>query len=295
MNTPNEQRWIAGALKNIPTAERMQRKAGGVDNPFYLAELYHENSKYRPDLMTMQNPLPHYSTPDYSEGVQEFHWEVPSYSQLPPLDMPIGEVLQSRRSSWEFAEPIAQEQLWMLLNYSFGTTSKRRVKEGNHTIELRVRTYPSGGALYPIQIYLFLNRVEGMAPGLYRYSPFHNRLELLGEGEHYLQEVNSLLVSTDPNANPLYGRQDYSRAAVFCFLAADFRHQADKYRLRAYRLALLEAGHAAQNLCLVTTALGLTSVPLAGFYDDRANDLFQLDGLDIAMLYMLPIGKKSEG
>jgi SagB-type dehydrogenase family enzyme len=41
----------------------------------------------------------------------------------------------------------------------------------------------------------------------------------------------------------------------------------EKYGPRGLRFLLLEAGHLLQNLCLMSTSLGLATVPLGGFFE----------------------------
>jgi SagB-type dehydrogenase family enzyme len=67
-----------------------------------------------------------------------------------------------------------------------------------------------------------------------------------------------------------------------------------KYGERGYRLALLEAGHIAQNLCLVAAALELGSMNVCGFFDDRLNAALSIDGVDEAVLYVAYVGARGE-
>lgn len=283
-------RLLAASRRASSVEERMELKRTGIDNPFHLAELYHANSKFDPDLMSYRLPLDKYSVPDVMEDATEIYFDLPRFEELPPLPGALGDALLARRSSWDFAEPVTREELILLLKYALGTNAVKTVPDGTKELQLRLRSYPSGGALYPVQFYLYLHGVEGMERGLYRFCPYLNRLYLHQVGD-FSGQIAGMTASTDPDANPGFVKQDYSRAAVHFFLAADFRHQSDKYGARAYRLTLLEAGHAAQNLLLVSTALGMTGVTLAGFYDDRANELLRLDGVDRAALYMIPIGR----
>ncbi|MFD2171145.1 SagB family peptide dehydrogenase [Tumebacillus lipolyticus] len=285
-----ERRWLAASRRTSSVQERFESKRSGKMNPFHLAEVYHANSKFDPDLMSFQLPLEKYSVPDVMEEATDDYFDLPRFEELPPLTEAMGDVLLRRRSSWEFAEPIDRAELIVLLKYALGTNAVKTVADGTKEIQLRLRSYPSGGALYPVQFFLYVHQVRGMERGLYRFCPYLNRLYLHETGD-FVEQIASMTASTDPNGNPGFIKQDYSRAAVHFFLAADFRHQSDKYGLRSYRLTLLEAGHAAQNIMLVSTALGMTGVTLAGFYDDRANELLKLDGVDRAALYMIPIGR----
>ncbi|XEC96277.1 SagB family peptide dehydrogenase [Paenibacillus tarimensis] len=289
-------RWIASSQAKTPPAERVRvkQKAAGTEarrsNPFYLAELYHENSKYRPDLMSALVPHPKYAKPDVF-GTGEW-LEVPGYDALPGIGTPLGEALRTRRSSWDFHDAITMEELSVLLQYAFGSPASKPVSEdGVHWFELKYRTYPSGGALYPTDIYLYANRVSDLEKGLYRFSSYESRLYTVVKG-NLDARINALTSVTDPERNPLFGSNTFAQAAVFIFISLNFTNQSDKYRLRAYRLGLLEAGHAAQNVLLAAAATGMTGAPLAGFYDDRANGLLGLDGLEQTVVYMIPLGKK---
>lgn len=287
-----EGRWLIASRRSQTPEERQARKDGpNGDNPFYYAELYHANSKYHPDLVSNTMPMTHYLKPDLFHSEELTFVQLPSGEEGPALTTPLGEVLLNRRSSWEFVEPITDAELFQILRYGLGVSGVKQVSDGQTEFELRMRTYPAGGALYPTMIYVYAHRVQGLEQGLYRYEPYTNRLYLLEHGGHFIEELATLFTSTDPDSHPLYRGQDFSRAGAFVFLAGDFRCQSDKYGARAYRLLLLEAGHAAQNVVLVSTALGLTSVTLAGFYDDRASRLLQLDPVNQALIYLLPIGR----
>jgi SagB-type dehydrogenase family enzyme len=63
-----------------------------------------------------------------------------------------------------------------------------------------------------------------------------------------------------------------------------------RYGQRGLRFALLEAGHLAQNLVLVATALGWSSITLGGFYDDELAIAAGLDGVSQLPVYLLPMG-----
>jgi len=53
----------------------------------------------------------------------------------------------------------------------------------------------------------------------------------------------------------------------------------------------LEAGHLAQNIYLVTTALGLGCVAIGGFMDDEINEILEVDGVNEAVVYVIAIGR----
>jgi SagB-type dehydrogenase family enzyme len=65
-----------------------------------------------------------------------------------------------------------------------------------------------------------------------------------------------------------------------------------KYGERGYRYALLDIGHLGQNIYLSCTALDLAIMTTCGFYDDEANQLLRIDGVDEAVMYVAFIGMR---
>src|SRR5581483_8694883 len=140
------------------------------------------------------------------------------------------------------------------------------------------RPVPSGGALYPLELYVLALSVDGLEPGAYHYHPFRHRLERLGGADR--RTAGAALV--DPSLA--------DRAAALLVVTAMFWRSRFKYGLRGYRFALLEAGHLVQNAVLAAAALAVPALPLGGFYDRRLDALVGADGLDEATVYALLLG-----
>jgi len=186
--------------------------------------------------------------------------------------LPLGEVVEARRSRRRYSDrPLALEELSAVLRTGYGVT-------GRGPGDVQLRSVPSGGALYPLDGYVAALSVTGLEQRLYRFDPLRSCLEILGP------VVRSQLEPLTP-----YPELVASAGAVV-FLTATFWRSRFKYGQRGYRFALLEAGHAAQNVLLAATALGLASVPLGGFFDRQVNDLLEVDGLHEAALYVIPLG-----
>lgn len=199
---------------------------------------------------------------------------------LPPAELPqaaLGEVVASRRSRRRFGErPLDLAQLSALLHAGYGVT-------GEGPGDVRLRSVPSGGALYPLDAYVATPAVTGLEERLHHFDPLRRCLETLHAVDRAALE-------------PLTPYPDLvAHASAVVLLTATFWRSRFKYGQRGYRFALLEAGHVAQNLLLAATALGLASVPLGGFFDKQVNDLLGVDGLHEAALYVIPIGHSEEG
>ncbi len=181
------------------------------------------------------------------------------------------DVLERRRSSLVARRrPIRLDELAAVLAASYATSP--RGAEG-----LR-RPVPSGGALYPLELYVVALAVEGVDPGVLHYDPFRHRLSSLGPlvtAEARAAVVDATLVD---------------RASVLLVVTALFWRSRFKYGARGYRFALLEAGHVVQNAVLASTALELSALPLGGFFDRRLDALVRADGLDEATVYGLLLG-----
>lgn len=185
-----------------------------------------------------------------------------------------------------------KDELFTMLNLMAGITGHRDYYSFNSKKEevfhvQKLRSYPSGGGLYPIEFYLYIRNVNGIQDGSYLYNPIKEHLIQLRQ-EIPLDEVEELLpmtaVKVDPNNASLIN------CNVLVFLVANFAYSSYKYGKLAYKLAMLEAGHVGQNIQLACTALNKKTTALCGFYDDKVEDFFGLDGTKKICLYVFAIG-----
>jgi SagB-type dehydrogenase family enzyme len=248
-----------------------------ADDP---AELFHEASKAYPSLVATQ--LQGAALLAAREDVRvsatrsvrrnpELEWR----SLPPPLPLatPLEHVLRARRSQREFTQrPLALAELATLLHAAYGVTAA--VERGQS-----FRAVPSGGALYPLELYVVAAAIAALPRGIYHYDPLRSSIGLVS-GAASVERFE------DASAYP----DITSAAAVTVLVAAVFWRSRFKYGLRGYRFALLEAGHVVQNLVLAATALGLASVPLGGYYDRRADELLHLDGVNDSTVYAACVG-----
>lgn len=183
------------------------------------------------------------------------------------------EVLRARRSKRAFLdEPLSLEQLNLLLWSSQGITGDKG--------DYQLRTAPSSGALYPIETYLFAQRVAGLEPGLYHLDVAGWSLELLRPGD--LSE-EAYAIALD---------QAHVRQAGVTFLwTAVMERCRRKYYERAYRYVWWDVGHAAENLHLAACALGLGSVSMGAWYDRQAHELLGIDGQEHFSVLMASVGR----
>src|SRR5439155_2256240 len=146
-------------------------------------------------------------------------------------------------------EPITSLELSTLLYFSYGVTRPPPGAE----LTRGFRVVPSGGALFPIELYVYSEHLVDNPAGLYHYDPRSHSLALLNEGALDPHPVNAV-------AQPELVRS----CSLLLIVTALFERSTFKYGDRGYRFALIEAGHIAQNLNLICSAMQLCSVTIGG-------------------------------
>ena len=179
------------------------------------------------------------------------------------------EALSERRSVRQYSDdPIGLEEASQLLWAAQGVTA-----------EWGGRTAPSAGALYPLELYLVASRVDGLAPGVYRYSPDAHRLIVVWRGE-----------VTRRMADAALDQRSVRDAAAVLVLTAVYGRTEERYGDRGVRYAHMEAGHAAQNVCLQAVSLGLGTVVVGAFEGDALRELLNAPREE-EPLYLIPVGR----
>jgi SagB-type dehydrogenase family enzyme len=177
------------------------------------------------------------------------------------------EVMRARRSQRDFERaPIKIEQISALLFAGQGITRQERL-----------RTVPSAGALYPLEIYVVAGDVEGLKKGVYRYIPQGHKLERVGGGDRRYQLAEAAL-----------GQLWISKAPAILVLGAVYERTAAKYGARAERYADIEAGCCSQNISLACVDLGLGTTVVGAFNDERLAKLLGADD-NLSPLIVMPI------
>jgi len=185
---------------------------------------------------------------------------------------------RSRRSRRDYSgQPIGRDEFDAILSTACGVTGA--MPWGDR--EVRLRAYPSSGALYAVDIYPLAFRVQGLDPAVYHYRPVDNTLEIVRPG----LDVATILAAALPMEREMLA----GVAAMFC-LAGSFRRHERKYGEGGYRMLVAEAGHISQNLVLASTALGLSARPFGGVFDDLLNRSLGLEGQDEQFLLGVIVG-----
>lgn len=222
-----------------------------------LSILYHENSKLYDYHLDKENK-------------KHIHINFTKYkiSQINPTTH-LEKTLLNRITHRDFLNSyLTFEELNKLLFFSYGKSAK-------------TRTIPSAGALYPLNVYVFCNKVKGIQRGVYNYSPEKNLLE------------SRCHITIDEIAKGCFYETSILNAAIVIFITGRFDRSKVKYGERGYRFTLMESGHLCQNLYLQCTSMQLGGMAIGGFQDDVINNLILLDGIEESTLYLFAVGRVS--
>jgi SagB-type dehydrogenase family enzyme len=240
-----------------------------------IARLYHLHSSHTRSLT---------AAIEFDEDEVPFRFR--TYPGSPRVDLPgrdfdvgrpLGEVLRQRRSVRDFRlEPMPLALLGRLLHASFGV-------RGYHELgaePIYDRAAPSAGGLYPLELYVATQAVEGLDDGFYHYDLRAHQLELRRAGLMHPQVADIAL-----------GQRMVRDSNLIVIVTAVFERTMRKYGERGYRYVWLDAGHVGQNIYLVAAAMELGAVAVGGFFDADLNHLLDLPAGEEEAIYLMCIGR----
>jgi SagB-type dehydrogenase family enzyme len=256
-----------------------------IDDP---AEILHEQTKFhRATLMgQVKNIVRFLRHPAYiARGAAGYN----VFPSCPAIELPqpvlalgaLAEALERRKSARAFAGELSLQELSSLLHHALRVRRVAKSDIAPH-VKLAFRSYPSPGGLYPTEFYFFLNKVAGVAPCIAHYDARNHLLRVLKaqQGDAFgSAEVQS--------------GESGIRAPLVCVMTSVPQRATAKYGARGYRMALLEAGHASQNLCLAAQGLGLGSLVYGAYYDDELAALLDIDGVTETVASVMLLGREA--
>jgi len=199
-----------------------------------------------------------------------------------PDSTPFTDVLVARRTSRRYSSvPVTLDELSAILAFSVGVQQWARTETG----DVPLKTSPSGGARHPIECYVVARAVTGLKPGIYHYGADRHVLERTGP-----QVPRDRMRAYVPQSGY------FAKASAMTFFTAVFERQMWRYPYsRAYRAALIEAGHVCQTFLLMATSLGLAPYCVMGLADTLVEGDLGIDGITESVLYCAGVGRPPRG
>jgi SagB-type dehydrogenase family enzyme len=253
------------------------------DDEERLYETYHVASRVVPEVSRLAPPT---STNPFemfvaSRGFTQLdHLPAVALSDREPADAGLREVMLRRRSSRVLSEPVAFAEVSGLMRQALGLTSL--VENEAFGVAQGLRAWPSAGGLYPLDAYLVASKVDDLAEGIYHFNVAREQLERLPTRG-----------PRDVLAEGFLWQDFVTDAACVVLLVGVFERTIVKYGERGYRLILLDAGHAAQNLLLTCEQLGLPAIALGGFADEALARDLRIDGVSRAVVHAVAVGGRA--
>lgn len=251
------------------------------------AEVFHESTKLgRANSHDLSRRV---SMIQKDPQLQRMMWTAwKSYEGAPKIPLPspslgtmsVEEALRRRRSQIGryTGAPITFGEMASILRFTYGPTlavaSQKFPGE-----KLYLRGSPSGGGLYPLEIYPLVFNVKGCEPGIYHYSVSDHSLEVLRLGA-LRKEFAACTTYTDLAET----------AAVVFAVTAVLPRTLSKYLFRGYRFLSYDTGACLQSFYLTSTALGLGTCAIGGFFDNMVGDLLDIDNVRENVMILFSVG-----
>jgi SagB-type dehydrogenase family enzyme len=246
-----------------------------IHREFLKSDRWDEWREGETDQRKGLTPLP--AEKPYPEGALLIDLVAPENLALG--EMPLVEAIRRRRSRRRFTgAPLTLDELSFLL---WATQGVSKVFDGNAG---SLRTVPSGGARHPFETYLFVNHVEGLESGLYRYLPIEHKLILLDQRAGLVDEVNE---GAD-------GQYVHDSAVVFIWTVLPYRTEW-RYTFLSPKLIAQDSGHLCQNLYLASEAIGAGTCAIGAYNQVKMDAALGVDGQDEFTVYVAPVGKIEQG
>jgi SagB-type dehydrogenase family enzyme len=243
-----------------------------ADDTMTLALWYHLNSGVSSNVEA------------YLDAEYEMQYKVVSDAAAIPImpndgESAVAKAIEARQSCRRFvARTMPFNKLGRILHWSYGVTALRYEGVGGASWARWGRAVPSAGGLYPLELYVAAREVEKVRDGVYHYNAIEQQLERL----------NTCQVADVWRC--LYFQEFLENANVLLMISGVFERTLKKYGPRGYRYVLIEAGHCAQNVCLLAVESGLSTLCLGGFRDGLMNHKLGFDEREEAILYCLGAG-----
>lgn len=183
------------------------------------------------------------------------------------------DLLNHRKSTRKF---IPRPMKFDVFSYCLMSLCNTKRHQTYGDFKVSARGYASGGGLYPVNVYVFSNKVEGIGTGWYKLQPASKTLRP---------------ISHDKNDEIATKRAiDIKEAAFGIVYVLNLGKIYPKYGELSLALAFQEIGEMAQIIDLYSVALGLGSCQSASFNKRLIQSLLKIDGVTEQALHTQIVG-----
>ena len=188
----------------------------------------------------------------------------------------VEKILANRRSRRQFRDAaMSIEQLSQILWAAYGVTNPKTP----NLLRGGLRTTPSAGGLYPLEIYVAVGNVEGVEVGVYKY----------------ISQDHTIVRTIDKDIREELGEAAFGQGSIKCapvtlVYCAIFGRTTGKYGARGNeRYVFMEIGHFAQNVYLQAEALRLGACSIGAMLDEKICETLK-PAAEEKPLCLMPVG-----
>jgi len=185
--------------------------------------------------------------------------------------------LNGRRSVRTYRnKPISLAEISQILWAAYGVTE---TIDNIPSLRGGLRTTPSAGALYPLEIYLVVGAVTNLPSGIYKYLSSEHKLKKISTGDKRAALCKAAL-----------GQSMIKNAPISLVYSAVFERTTRKYGKRGReRYVCMDLGHSAQNVYLQAYSLGFGTCAVGAFHDNNVKKVIGMPKEE-EPLYIMPVG-----
>lgn len=208
---------------------------------------------------------------------------LPKFSNI---KAPIGATMTLRRSIRKYeCNIMSKQELSNILYYAQGISGEINLSGnmgGNNRIKLR--NTPSGGGLYPVNLYMYLSNVSGVKEGIYLYYPYC----------HGIKPINLDVQNINKYDFAEFGSIIANNLNIFFIYVFNMYINSRKYGDAGAAFAFIEAGEIGENIQMISTAIGYGSCDIGGYEKQYLENMLRIDGLTNQVIHMTIIGKEEK-
>jgi len=185
--------------------------------------------------------------------------------------------LNGRRSVRTYRnKPLSLAEISQILWAAYGVTENI---DNVPSLRGGLKTAPSAGALYPLEIYLVVGSVTNLPSGIYKYLPSEHKLIKISKGDKRIALCRAAL-----------GQSMIKNAPASLVFSAVFERTTRKYGKRGReRYVCMDLGHSGQNVYLQAYSLGLGTCAVGAFNDAQVKKVIGMPKEE-EPLYLMPLG-----
>lgn len=187
--------------------------------------------------------------------------------------------LQKRESVRNYTKiGIKMDTLSVILKYAFGI---KGTTESINGFDIPKRYYGSGGDLYPVRPYIFVNNIEGIKKGIYKYQPFTHSLRSISDNDVELDDFLE-------NQAKAIKYNNINFAVIYVY---EVNKNYVKYGETSLIHSILETGMMNQNLHLLAQAVGLGTCDIGGYNKTLLEKKMNLCGVNRHVIFITLLGR----